>query len=157
MKLFYPALLLGLAGVLGLAWSPALRGGPVGYGVLIGGLLGLGLGAGTTLHLRKLLATRPERALNAFALGFLTTLLVLLAATCLFVFGEVQSVDPAAFCLSCLFAVLFATAIGWLGPRAGRSVRRRSVTGSTASRAAPSSRTAWRQPGGDSTSPIACR
>ena len=119
MKSHSPALMLGLlavALVLAVVLTPALGGGPVGMGVLVGGLLGLGLGAGTTLRQRRLLRTHPERALNAFALGFVTKLMVLLAATCLFHFGELESIDPVGFCLACLFAMLLATAIGWLGP-----------------------------------------
>jgi len=111
MTPFLASMLLGLSATGGLAWS---LGGPAGVGVLAGGALGLALGAATTWRQRRLLATRPERALGAFVLGFLTKLLVLLSATVFFRLARLESVDPAAFVLSFLGAVLLSTAAGWL-------------------------------------------
>ena len=123
MNLTLASTLLGTAGVALAAWS---LGGPAGVGAAAGGALGLALGVALTARQRRLLRTAPERALGSFALGFLTKLMVLLAAaTCFRLAGldtlDPLPLDPVAFCLAFLAASLFATATGLSGSAAVRA------------------------------------
>jgi hypothetical protein len=114
MNLTLASTLLGTAGVALVAWS---LGGPAGLGVAVGGGLGLVLGVALAARQRRLLRTAPERALGSFALGFLTKLMVLLAAAIFFRLAgpdtlDPLALDPVAFCLAFLAASLFASATG---------------------------------------------
>lgn len=112
MNLTLASTLLGSAGVALAAWS---LGGPAGAGVAAGGGLGLALGVGLAARQRRLLRSAPERALGSFALGFLTKLMVLLAAAICFRLAGLDSPDPVSFCLAFLAASLFASATGLAG------------------------------------------
>jgi len=89
-------------------------GGALGGGVLAGYLLGAGLSGLSFLHLRHVLATRPERALQATVVGFLFKMGALLAGG--LVFRYVAAAGARADWRS--FLVTYAAAVAVVLPLA---------------------------------------
>lgn len=99
MNRLLPTLLAALVAVLVTADR---LGGALGGGVLAGGVVGAGLTTLACLHLRHVLATRPERALQAAVLGFLVKLATLFLGALAFRFVEPAGarVDWRAFVIA---------------------------------------------------------
>jgi len=117
-------LILAVLAALALALVLAARlGGALGGGVLAGFAAGAGLSGLGFLYQRHVLATRPERALQAAVVGFLAKLAVLLLGALAFRFVEPAGarVDWRSFVVAYAAAVAFVLPLAtWVAVREQR-------------------------------------
>jgi hypothetical protein len=128
MKVQILACLTGLALAAAVAYGAfGVDGGtdPVGVGVLVGGALGLGIGAVGAWWQGVLLARGSRHALHAFVVAFLVKLVVVCAGTLFLRYAGPAWIDWRAYLVSFPVGVVWITAFGVLA--SARTLRHRTV------------------------------
>jgi hypothetical protein len=112
LTLVLPVAVLAVLAVAG--WTAGRSGGALGAGVLAGALAGCAFTSLACLHQRHVLATRPEGALAAAAVGFLVKAAVLLGGALAFRFVAPLSarLDWRGFVIAYAAAVALVLPVG---------------------------------------------